>query len=596
MRGYALRSIFGLSVIAGVAVFNLNAFAISILGLPTFEPATNAPLAGTLYVTTDVPSRVSVAVDDGVEPWERDFFDYGTSHALTLLGFKINRTNEISVTVTDMNRNVVTAESLLTFVTGPLATNEPEPKLITNNPDLMEPGYTMFRVANNTTGGSWVMFVDSAGQIVWHSGVLSTPSDVRQLPNGDLFFPLTSTGGFEEANMLGQTVRTWSAAAGYPVDSHEDLITDHGTILYLSYAKELVANFPSSTLNSNAPLVTTNVSYDRVVEISETNSAFLNSWSLISMLDPTRINYLCYDFAFYGVDPEHANCVTEDENDGNSLIVSMRNQDAVVKFTREGQIKWILGPHNNWGPEWQPYLLTPVGTPFEWNYAQHAPILTPQGTLLMFDDGNCRAEPWDAYVTDQDNYSRAAEFSIDETNMTVTQVWQYANTNEDRLMANIVGNATMLPQTSNVLVTFGSVEYENGHHPSANATNASMIRLKEVTHEANPQVVFDLEIFDPTNTSASYAGYLVYRSRRVPDLYAHPAAPVVDLTVSVDGGLPLLQFSGDPYRNYDVQSSRDLVNWVDLGPPDADEANGEFSFEDEANAGGTAVFYRVLTQ
>jgi hypothetical protein len=547
-------------------------------------------------VTTDVPSRVSVAVDDGVEPWERDFFDYGTSHALTLLGFKINRTNEISVTVTDMNRNVVTAESLLTFVTGPLATNEPEPKLITNNPDLMEPGYTMFRVANNTTGGSWVMFVDSAGQIVWHSGVLSTPSDVRQLPNGDLFFPLTSTGGFEEANMLGQTVRTWSAAAGYPVDSHEDLITDHGTILYLSYAKELVANFPSSTLNSNAPLVTTNVSYDRVVEISETNSAFLNSWSLISMLDPTRINYLCYDFAFYGVDPEHANCVTEDENDGNSLIVSMRNQDAVVKFTREGQIKWILGPHNNWGPEWQPYLLTPVGTPFEWNYAQHAPILTPQGTLLMFDDGNCRAEPWDAYVTDQDNYSRAAEFSIDETNMTVTQVWQYANTNEDRLMANIVGNATMLPQTSNVLVTFGSVEYENGHHPSANATNASMIRLKEVTHEANPQVVFDLEIFDPTNTSASYAGYLVYRSRRVPDLYAHPAAPVVDLTVSVDGGLPLLQFSGDPYRNYDVQSSRDLVNWVDLGPPDADEANGEFSFEDEANAGGTAVFYRVLTQ
>ncbi len=547
-------------------------------------------------MTTDVPSRVSVAVDDGVEPWERDFFDYGTSHALTLLGFKINRTNEISVTVTDMNRNVVTAESLLTFVTGPLATNEPEPKLITNNPDLMEPGYTMFRVANNTTGGSWVMFVDSAGQIVWHSGVLSTPSDVRQLPNGDLFFPLTSTGGFEEANMLGQTVRTWSAAAGYPVDSHEDLITDHGTILYLSYAKELVANFPSSTLNSNAPLVTTNVSYDRVVEISETNSAFLNSWSLISMLDPTRINYLCYDFAFYGVDPEHANCVTEDENDGNSLIVSMRNQDAVVKFTREGQIKWILGPHNNWGPEWQPYLLTPVGTPFEWNYAQHAPILTPQGTLLMFDDGNCRAEPWDAYVTDQDNYSRAAEFSIDETNMTVTQVWQYANTNEDRLMANIVGNATMLPQTSNVLVTFGSVEYENGHHPSANATNASMIRLKEVTHEANPQVVFDLEIFDPTNTSASYAGYLVYRSRRVPDLYAHPAAPVVDLTVSVDGGLPLLQFSGDPYRNYDVQSSRDLVNWVDLGPPDADEANGEFSFEDEANAGGTAVFYRVLTQ
>src|SRR5262249_39332709 len=157
----------------------------------------------------------------------------------------------------------------------------------------------------------------------------------------------------------------------------------------------------------------------QIVELSATNSALLNTWSLIDMLDPTRIDYLTFLIPFWGVDAEHANAITEDPRD-NSLIVSLRNQDAVVKFSRTtGQLKWILGPHQNWGPEWQPYLLNPVGPSFQWQYGQHAPVITPQGTLLLYDNGNLRAEPFDATVADADNYSRAVEYSIDETNMQV---------------------------------------------------------------------------------------------------------------------------------------------------------------------------------
>ena len=96
----------------------------------------------------------------------------------------------------------------------------------------------------------------------------------------------------------------------------------------------------------------------------------------------------------WGYDNEHANAILEDPRD-NSIVVSIRHQDAVIKFTRNGQLKWILGPHANWGAQWQKYLLTPVGTPFEWQYAQHAPELTPQGTLLVYDDGNYRASPFE---------------------------------------------------------------------------------------------------------------------------------------------------------------------------------------------------------
>jgi hypothetical protein len=597
-----LRNAIRLATVLAIFVA-LRSEALTVVSGPSFSPAANAPLAGVLGVTTDVDSQVSVSVSDGIATWTRDFFDYGTNHSLTLLGFKPNRTNEITVTVRDKFRNALTIGEPLTFITSPLPTNLPTFTLLTNNLAQMEPGYTLFRVANETTGGSYVTIVDSSGEIVWYGessgvggvpGPIPTPSDVQQLTNGNLFFPETDQAGFAEFNMLGQSVTTWSAP--FPVDSHEDFLTDHGTILYLNYTKQIVTNFPSSATNPAAPTETADVTCGRPVEISVTNSALLDSWSLIDMLDPVRIDYLCFLLLTeYGIDPEHANAVTDDPSD-DSLIVSMRNQDAVVKFTRAGQIKWILGPHENWGPEWQPYLLTPVGTPFEWNYAQHAPILTPQGTLLFFDDGNCRAEPFDPPVPDQDNYSRAAEFSIDETNMEVSQVWQFADTNNDRLYAGALGNAAWLPKTSNVLVTFGYVSYENGAHPDPIATNATIIRIKEVTHQPDPSVVFDLELSDPSNTNTNSLGYMVYRSHRIPDLYGHLPNPVANLTVQLQAGQVVLEFTADPVLTYEVQVSDDLVNWEKIGMATPDDASGDFSFQDESGGVPSAQFYRVLTQ
>lgn len=570
--------------------------ALTITSTPTLTSAKiAAPLAATLAVGTDSSTFVSISVNDGVETWNRNFFDYGTNHSEILLGFKPNRTNQITITVRDAYRNSYTYPKPLSLVTGALPSTMPTMILVTNNPALMEPGYTLFRVFNVNAYAQYVMFVDNSGAVVWYGPNLATPTDVRQLTNGNLFFQNSNAKGFNEVNMLGQTVNTWTVPTNYPVNPHEDLMTDHGTILYLSSTNEMVSNFPSST-ESNAPVGTADVDCQRVAEISVTNSSLLNTWSLLSMLDPARINYLCFLYpATWGIDPEHANAIIEDTND-DSIIVSLRNQDAIVKFSRAGQLKWILGPHENWGTNWEPYLLTPVGTNFAWNFAQHAPVLTPQGTLLIFDDGNCRAEPWAKAVPDPSNYSRAVEFRVDETNMTVSQVWEFTGTNDDRLYCYMVGNATLLPNTGNVLLTFGAISYENGEPVSPFSTNgATMVRLKEVTHEANPNVVFDLEFFDPDNTNADYGGYQIYRSRRVPDLYGHPAVPVPALTLQMQSGQPLLQFTADPVFSYQVQVSTNLVNWRDLGAAEADDANGEFSFLDEGS-GPSTRYYRVITQ
>lgn len=568
-----------------------------ILSGPTFIPATNAPLAGTLQLTTSVNSRVSVLVSDGTNTWERDFFDFTTNHSEILLGFKPARTNLIQVTVYDENRNATTSPQLLTFVTAPLPAGFPTSVVLQSVPSMMEPGYTLCFVLNRNAVNGYIVIMDNSGEVVWYwlSPVVFSDVDVRQLDNGDLFIPQQPpANNFLEINMLGQTVSTLSPATGYPIDEHDGVPTDHGTILYISDITRSVSNFPSSFTVSNAPLTTANVEDTPVVEMSATNSALLGTWSPINLLNPTRITYLTANSP-KGIDNEHGNAVLDVTND-NCIIESLRNQNAVFKFTRAGQLKWILGEPANWGTNLQKYLLTPEGTPFEWNYGQHGPMITPQGTLLVYDDGNFRANPWDPPIADQTNYSRGVEFNIDETNMQVSQVWDTTQADEDRLYTAALGKTQWLPQRRNVLVTYGFVSYVNGVHPSAYAPNATMARIIEYTHDPVPQVVFDLSFFDYTNTSSGYLGYFVYRAERIPDLYTHPANPVADIAVNEQNRMPVLEFSADPVLTYAVQASTDLANWTTIGPAVQEDSVGDYGFEDLEAGQYTARFYRVVTQ
>jgi arylsulfate sulfotransferase len=461
-----MRRIVLLSILARILTIDLPSPAVTILSGQTFTPAANAPLAGVLQLTTDVDSRVSVLVSDGTNLWERDFYDFGTTHSETLLGFKPDRSNLILVTVYDKYRNTYTAPQLLNFVTAPLPGDFPTSVVLSSEPSLMEPGYTLFIVDNITAGHRYITILDNDGEVVWYLLVpQASDMDVKQLGNGDLFMPQqTPANSFIEINMLGETVRTWNPPTRYPIDGHDGVATDHGTILYLSNTNRVAPNFPSSDTVSNVPLNTATVDDCPIVEISATNSALLNLWSPIinGFIDPTRFTYLTYVTPGPdGVDNEHANALIEDTND-NSIIASLRNQNAVVKFSRTGQLKWILGPPANWqtnfqGTNLQQYLLTPVGTPFEWNYAEHSLTLTPQGTLLTYDNGNFRVSPFDPPVLYQSNYSRGVEFSINETNMEVSQVWDSTQAGGDRLFTPIFGKTQWLPQTRDLLVTYGDI-------------------------------------------------------------------------------------------------------------------------------------------
>jgi hypothetical protein len=567
---------------------------ITILPGTALTNSSTAPLAARLTIATDVPSRVSVTMTNGTESWSRNFYDYSTAHAVPLYGFKAGRTNYLSVIVRDKLGNAATNSQGLVLVTAALPADFPKLNLLTNQPEQMEPGYTLFRLVNHSPIKNYLVIVDASGDVVWYSARQST-SDLRQLANGNLFLPLTTN--FVEFNLFGDTVNTWNVPAGLTIDFHDGVPTAHGTILYLNDASRSVTNFPTSSTDPNAPRQTTTVMYNRVVEISATNSSLLNLWSPIDQLDPTRIDYLTFSATSpLGVDCEHANAVIEDPRDG-SIIVSMRNQDAVIKFARDtGDLKWILGNPANWGPHWQPYLLTPVGSPFEWQYGQHAPMITPQGTLLVYDDGNYRASPFDAWTPDASNYSRAVEYAIDENTMQVSQVWDYGRTNAEHIYTDRVGNADWLTNSGNVLITYGYVLYDNGLPISPTAQTATMIRIQEVTYGPDPQVVFDLACFDYSNTNSTYHGTSGYRSHRIHDLYGHLPQAVQDLSLDCDASKAHLTFSADPVRTYVLEFSKDLVNWDAVGTAVDGTGDGSFTFEYDLPGADPTGYFRVLTR
>ncbi len=580
---------------AALLAFCLPCGAITIVSGPSFTKATNAPLAGVLRFTTDTESRVSVSASDGKDTWRRDFYDYARMHAVPLFGFKPGRTNWITVTARDRSRNEVVAAEPVVFITDAVPADFPNIALLKSQPGRMEPGYTLFRVGVHNETYWYIVIVDSAGEVVWYNVGPST-ADVRQLPNGNLFMPWKTN--FAEMDLLGQAINSWVVPTNLPVNVHEGLPTGHGTILYLSDALKSVSNFPTSVTDSNAPTATANVLYQRVVEISAADATVLNTWSPINVLDPKRVSSYLFNTWEGGWDVEHSNAIIEDPRD-DSLLVSMRLQNAVIKFSRAtGQLKWILGPHENWGPAWQPCLLKPVGAPFAWQYAQHAPVLMPQGTFLLYDNGNYRASPFSPPVPDKDNYTRVVEYSINEQTMEISQVWDYGRTNvTDRIFTDHEGNAEPEPKTGNILIDFSAVSYVNGSPPSQYGPDATMVRITEVTHEAMPEVVFDLAITMYDKPNALYRDCSVYRCHRIADLYAHPAQAVADLTVSFRNGLPLLQFSADDTRTYHVQASSNLLDWVTLGTPSEDQQKtGEFDFEDRTSSQLPLRYYRVLTE
>lgn len=525
------------------------AAAVEIMSSPTIGPSNNGLLSRVLNVSTDVPTRPSFRVLGPNEAWTIESDVLQADHAIPLFGFTFSSQYTIDqLQLTDASGNTMTVDDPLTISTAPPPSNLPTINVKTSIPSQMEPGYTFF-----PAGGGHTLAVDANGTPRWH--YFGSGADIHQAANGYLLARVNDS--IREFDFLGASNRAWHATGDVPAqllsisqpveagDFHHDasLIESSGNVLTLEQRRRMVDNFPLSDTDPNAFGPVELIS-DAVLEIA-TDGTVVHRWDLADILDPTRGSYGLFNNAPDVADWSHANAVFHDPRD-DSIIVSVRNQDSTIKFERTtGELKWILGPHQGWGPEFEQYLLTPVGDDFEWPYHTHAPMLLPNGNLMVHDNGNFRARPFDPALENSENYTRGAvEFAINEDTMEVSQVWQYGKDAEETLYSPIVGDADWQPETDNVLMTFGFPFYVDGESQSGNVKP----RIIEVNRSG--QVVFDLEFSNPDGSRL-----IVYRAERIPSLYGP------DYTMTM---LPLLLAAGDYNGNGRVeQGDLDLVllNW-----------------------------------
>lgn len=495
----------------------------------TMDPNEVTPLAGVVSLTTDIPAQVILVVSNGLDVWAVVFPDFQTEHSLPVLGLKPNGSYTVQIRVTGQTGGSQNLGMTLPAVTGPLPPDFPVMETLVSMPDRMEPGYTLldrfFRGRNEDPSlQEYSMIIDSSGEVVWYSKLGGT-FDTQQLPNGNLQWQANST--IVEQDLLGNT--SSSLALEIPAGKlHHDLQqTVDGTWISLSKETVIVEGFPTSTTDPDAPTQTIEIRDEPFVEFAADGS-LLRTCSLIDLLDEHRISYFSLAKTSLGLDWAHTNALVHDSSD-DSIIVSVRNQNAVIKFSRSDcSLIWILGNHNNWAPEFEQFLLTPPddGTLFEWPYAQHAPMITSTRTLLLFDNGNNRASPFDGTqrVSDRDNYSRAVEYEID--GMEVRQVWEYgspASLATPRLFSWFISDADRLPNR-NTLINFGGNIFTDGVANNDLGFGRGLTRIVEVDHATPAEKVFDMRLYNPT----ADARIAVYRVERIPSLYSREVT-VVDL-------------------------------------------------------------------
>ncbi|ASM35988.1 aryl-sulfate sulfotransferase [Campylobacter sputorum] len=146
----------------------------------------------------------------------------------------------------------------------------------------------------------------------------------------------------------------------------------------------------------------------------------------------------------------HVNSVDYDPSD-DSIIISSRHQNAVIKIGRDKKVKWIAGAHKGWGEKFKDKLLQPVDSKgnkivcedeytkcpgyqnekggFDWTYTQHTAFRIDKMSnkdiiyYTVFDNGDSRGFEQPALPSMK--YSRAVVYKIDQNKMTIEQIWEY---------------------------------------------------------------------------------------------------------------------------------------------------------------------------
>lgn len=358
------------------------------------NPYDISPLTALLiFETKDLTAPTITIVGKDEKTTITNTFMPSKKHILPIYGLYADTNNEVRLTVNGVTTTLsIQTEKLpddFVLPTKVEKTNEVSDELYFVTPSSK--GYTAAYDHNGDV--RWYL----TENFIW---------DIQRLQNGHLLLssnrlinPPYYMTGLMEIDLLGKIYYEYTLPGGYHHDVYE---MEDGNFLVAT------DDFTDGTVE------------DTIVEIDRTTGNIIKTINLKEII-PTNEGHNLYTTAY---DWFHNNSVWYDKKT-NSITLSGRHQDIVINIDYDSlEINWILGDPTNWSEEFQKYFLTPVGNDFEYQYAQHAAKILPNGDLFLFDNGNNRSKT-ETKVNADNNYSRGVIYHIDINNRTVEQVWEY---------------------------------------------------------------------------------------------------------------------------------------------------------------------------
>jgi len=278
--------------------------------------------------------------------------------------------------------------------------------------------------------------VDRSGQPIWYLDDPAAWLDVEILEDGRIFGLADGRPTFTDWGDLQR--ETIHLDDHRPLHHDVALLPDDQGILGLTFENRLVSELPDNYVEactSGSP----GVILDNPVVWVDMAGNLLGYLPLVDRLDPGRIGFgALAPTATGGVDWAHANGIAPVPGE-DAFLVSVRSQDAVIKVNGDGSLEWILANPYGWSPQYQALRLRPEDSGFRWFWHQHAPVPGPDGSLLIYDNGNYQANPCGPPPTEE-RQTRLVEIEIDEENWTFRERWSW----QSGLFSSAMGNATWL--------------------------------------------------------------------------------------------------------------------------------------------------------
>jgi hypothetical protein len=467
----------------------------------TAELADNpdAGLTEWLDVSLSVAAPVRVTVQNDDRTWSFDDPVVSTDHHVLLTGLRAEQVHQVEVAA--IGHECAGSAASVDFTPPPLPADFPPYRVTVADPTAIEPGVTLLGLRG------YLIAVDPAGAPVWYEPIDGSIHEANRTASGDLYVivnrqTLTVTDLSGAPKAVYRAARTTDPLADtVPVDvdaiHHDAIQLPNGDFAALSIERRWIEDYPASETNprTTAPAW---VAGDVVVEFAP-DGTVVKQVALLDLLDPHRIVYDSVDGDYWEdfgpwagddiKDWSHGNAVSYDPA-SDVMLVGLRHQDAVVGIDwSTGELAWIVAPPQNWIEPYRDRLLTSDVDGFVEPYHEHGAKFTASGTVVLFDNGNYRAEPVAEPLPDQQNYSRALEISVDPASGTWHPVWSWGQTLDPSHFSGSLGDVDVLPATDHLLVTFGNLAnpYLGG------------VEVDEVTRDG--EVVWQLVIDDPDGTT-----------------------------------------------------------------------------------------------